>query len=147
MEPVNKATVTQTRTHTYTRIVNRSTDSVCVGLLFPLERYIKKLYAFKEPCHINKQIIKSCSTCPIFFLSPSVQDTINNNSFGKKDTWKESNSSSPHITGVSVCVCVRRGCVSVCVVCVFLCQHLHAFTMIHSLNNLCMLLSLTMGIS
>ncbi|KAM9570642.1 C-Jun-amino-terminal kinase-interacting protein 1-like [Salvelinus alpinus] len=36
---------------------------------------------------------------------PSTQDkdTINNNSFGKKDTWKEnvsnSNSSSPHITG------------------------------------------------
>uniref|UniRef100_A0A674AX63 Mitogen-activated protein kinase 8 interacting protein 1a n=1 Tax=Salmo trutta TaxID=8032 RepID=A0A674AX63_SALTR len=34
---------------------------------------------------------------------PRTQDTINNNSFGKKDTWKEnlsnSNSSSPHITG------------------------------------------------
>ncbi|XP_061678918.1 C-Jun-amino-terminal kinase-interacting protein 1-like isoform X2 [Syngnathoides biaculeatus] len=27
------------------------------------------------------------------------QDTINNNSLGKKDSWKESQSSSPHITG------------------------------------------------
>ncbi|XP_072242820.1 C-Jun-amino-terminal kinase-interacting protein 1a [Leuresthes tenuis] len=27
------------------------------------------------------------------------QDSINNNSFGKKDSWKDSHSSSPHITG------------------------------------------------
>ncbi|XP_071775448.2 C-Jun-amino-terminal kinase-interacting protein 1-like [Centroberyx gerrardi] len=30
---------------------------------------------------------------------PGTQDTINNNSLGKKDSWKESHSSSPHITG------------------------------------------------
>ncbi|XP_061630107.1 C-Jun-amino-terminal kinase-interacting protein 1-like isoform X1 [Phyllopteryx taeniolatus] len=30
---------------------------------------------------------------------PGTQDTINNNSLGKKDSWKESRSSSPHITG------------------------------------------------
>lgn len=27
------------------------------------------------------------------------QDSINNNSLGKKDSWKDSHSSSPHITG------------------------------------------------
>ncbi|XP_046889915.1 C-Jun-amino-terminal kinase-interacting protein 1a [Hypomesus transpacificus] len=42
---------------------------------------------------------KRPTTLALFPQVPRTQDTINNNSFGKKDTWKESNSSSPHITG------------------------------------------------
>ncbi|GLD67648.1 C-Jun-amino-terminal kinase-interacting protein 1, partial [Lates japonicus] len=32
-------------------------------------------------------------------LPQGTQDSINNNSLGKKDSWKDSHSSSPHITG------------------------------------------------
>lgn len=32
----------------------------------------------------------------------SVQDSINNNSLGKKDSWKDARSSSPHISGMNL---------------------------------------------
>ncbi|CAB1460299.1 unnamed protein product [Pleuronectes platessa] len=50
---------------------------------------------------MDKYRPKRPTTLALFPQLPQAgtQDTINNNSFGKKDSWKESHSSSPHITG------------------------------------------------
>ncbi|XP_029136489.2 C-Jun-amino-terminal kinase-interacting protein 1a isoform X1 [Labrus bergylta] len=50
---------------------------------------------------MDKYRPKRPTTLALFPQLPQAgtQDCINNNSFGKKDSWKDSHSSSPHITG------------------------------------------------
>ncbi|XP_019962787.2 C-Jun-amino-terminal kinase-interacting protein 1-like [Paralichthys olivaceus] len=50
---------------------------------------------------MDKYRPKRPTTLALFPQQPQAgtQDSINNNSFGKKESWKESHSSSPHITG------------------------------------------------
>ncbi|XP_033824334.2 C-Jun-amino-terminal kinase-interacting protein 1-like [Periophthalmus magnuspinnatus] len=50
---------------------------------------------------MDKYRPKRPTTLALFPQQPQAgsQDTINNNSLGKKDSWKDSHSSSPHITG------------------------------------------------
>ncbi|XP_035499211.2 C-Jun-amino-terminal kinase-interacting protein 1a isoform X2 [Scophthalmus maximus] len=50
---------------------------------------------------MDKYRPKRPTTLALFPQLPraGTQDSINNNSFGKKESWKESHSSSPHITG------------------------------------------------
>ncbi|XP_044048303.1 C-Jun-amino-terminal kinase-interacting protein 1-like isoform X2 [Siniperca chuatsi] len=50
---------------------------------------------------MDKYRPKRPTTLALFPQLPQAgtQDSINNNSFGKKDSWKDSRSSSPHITG------------------------------------------------